>query len=214
MATVGVRLLRVLSSEEIQAEYEAGLVENTTPPPASISDLQHITGITWINWTWTNPEDDDFSHVMLYLDGIWGINTSDAYYNASGLSAETSYELSTLTVDTHGNVNTTTWVNQTATTSAPAANGAVSGTITSTNDGTGVPGVTGNLTLNSTGTVIASTTTDSSGDYLIIDQAPGEYTLTASKIRFWSDSTTVTVNAGEFVTVNSALWLKGDLNNN
>jgi len=45
------------------------------------------------------------------------------------LAAETSYELSTLTVDTHGNVNTTTWVNQTAKTSAPAANGAVSGTI-------------------------------------------------------------------------------------
>jgi len=47
--------------------------------------------------------------------------------------------------------------------------------ITSTNDGTGISGVTVNLTLNSTGSVIASTTTtDSNGDYLIIDQAPGE----------------------------------------
>jgi len=85
-----------------------------------------------------------------------------------------------------------------------------------TNDGTGVSGVTVNLTLNSTGTVVASTTTtDSSGDYFMTDQAPGEYILTASKTRFWSDnSISVTVNAGEFVTVNSALWLKGDLNNN
>jgi len=95
-------------------------------------------------------------------------------------------------------------VNQTAKTSVPATNSAVSGTITSSNDGTGISGVTVNLTLN--GTVIASTTTDSNGDYLISDQAPGEYTLTASKIRFWSDSTSVTVNST--VTANCALWLK------
>ncbi|MEA2074268.1 MAG: hypothetical protein U9O85_00795 [Euryarchaeota archaeon] len=41
---------------------------------------------------------------------------------------------------------------------------------------------------------------------------PGEYTLTASKIRFWSDSISVTVNST--VTAHCALWLKGDLNNN
>ena len=38
----------------------------------------------------------------------------------------------------------------------------------------GVSGVTVNLTFNSTGTVIASTTTGSNGDYLFSDQAPGE----------------------------------------
>ena len=101
-------------------------------------------------------------------------------------------------------------MNQTAKTSAPAANGAVSGTITSTNDGTGVSGVTVNLTSNSTGTVVASTTTtDGNGDYFMTDQAPGEYILTVSKIRFWSDnSTSVTVNAGASTIVNCALWLK------
>ncbi|MEA2074271.1 MAG: carboxypeptidase-like regulatory domain-containing protein [Euryarchaeota archaeon] len=151
---------------------------------------------------------------MVYLNGIRKTNTSDAYYNATGLSAETTYELSTRTIDTKGNVNTTTWVNQTATTSAPATNGTLSGTITSTNDGTGISGVTVNLTLNSIGTVIASTTTDGNGDSLMTDITPGEYTVTTSKIRFWSNSMCVTVNAGEFVTVNSALWLKGDLNNN
>ena len=306
---------KALSSAEIQADYEAAGSEDTTPP-STISNLQNVAGTTWINWTWTNPPDEDFSHTMVYLDGIWKTNTSDAHYNATGLSADTSYELSTLTVDTNGNVNTTTWVNQTATTlavpnSAPdtpgnpypsthapdlsivntdlswsggdpddgdtvtydvyfgtvtspplvstdqtgtiydpgtlsydttyywqivatdnhglstsgplwdfttgsAPNGALTGTITSTNDGTGVSDVTVNLTLNSTGTVVASTTTtDSSGDYLIIDQAPGEYTLTVSKIRFWSDdSTSVTVNAGASTITNCALWRKGDLNNN
>jgi len=161
-------------------------------------------------WTWTNPADDDFSHTVVYVNGIWQTNTSDAYYNATGLIADTTYELSTHTVDTHGNVNTT-WVNQTAKTSVPTANGAVSGTITYTHNEIGISEVTVNLTRN--GTVIASTTTDSSGVYLMADVTPGEYTLTASKTRFWSDSTSVTVNAGASTILNSALWLKGDLNN-
>jgi len=118
-------------------------IDTTTPPPATISDLQHTGGQTWINWSWTNPSDEDFSHVMLYLNGIWQTNTSDAYYNATNLAAETSYELSTRTVDTNGNVNTN-WVNQTAATlavpnSAPTAfpNGPYSGTegVTTTFDG-------------------------------------------------------------------------------
>ena len=58
------------------------------------------------------------------------------------------------------------------------SNGAVSGTITYTNNGIGIAGVT------------------------------------ASKIRFWSNSTSVTVIAGETVTAHSALRLKGDLDNN
>jgi len=107
---------KALSSAEIQADYEAAGLEDTTPP-STISNLQHTGGQTWINWMWTNPPDEDFSHVMVYLDGIWKINTSDAYYNATDLAAETSYGISTLTVDTHGNVNTN-WVNQTAATLA------------------------------------------------------------------------------------------------
>jgi hypothetical protein len=54
----------------------------------------------------------------LILDGVFKTNTSDAYYNATDLAAETTYEMGTHTVDNHGNVNTTTWVNQTATTLA------------------------------------------------------------------------------------------------
>ena len=55
---------------------------------------------------------------------------------------------------------------------------------------------------------------DSNGNYIITDVAPGDYTLTVSKIRFWSNSSSVTVTSGETVTAHFALWLKGDLNNN
>ena len=112
-------------------------------------------------------------------------------------------------------LNTTTWINQTTKTAITSSNGALSGTITSYSDASGIPGVTVNLTLNSTGPVIASTTTtDSSGDYTFTNVPPGEYALTASKIRFWSDSMSVTVNAGASTIINRALWLKGDLDNN
>jgi len=81
-------------------------------PPRSITDLHPTRGTTWINWTWTNPPDLDFNHTMVYLNGTWQANTSNPFYNATGLSPDASYEIGTHTVDTSGNVNTT-WVNQT-----------------------------------------------------------------------------------------------------
>lgn len=83
-----------------------------TTPPASITNLKNVTGQTWINWTWSNPPDTDFNYTAVYLDGVWQRNTSDPVYNATGLTPDTYYEMSTHTVDLVGNVNTT-WVNQT-----------------------------------------------------------------------------------------------------
>jgi len=105
----GIKLDRLLITNNMS--YVPVDIEDTTPP-ASISNLQNTAGTTWINWTWTNPTDNDFNHTMVYLNGTWLTNTSDAHYNAIGLVANTSYEIGTHTVDTYGNVNTT-WVNQT-----------------------------------------------------------------------------------------------------
>jgi hypothetical protein len=65
----------------------------------------------------TIPTDADFNHTMMYLNGTWQTNTSNPYYNATNLTANTSYEIGTHTVDTYGNVNTS-WVNQTTKTLA------------------------------------------------------------------------------------------------
>ncbi len=84
-------------------------------PPASITNLQmENNGTSWINWTWTNPLDGDFAKVMVYIDGIFKQNVSapDSYYNATGLSSGTSHNISTQTVDTSFNFNST-WVNLT-----------------------------------------------------------------------------------------------------
>jgi len=84
-----------------------------TTPPSSIYNLESGNSSTWINWTWNNPLDLDFNHTMVYLDGIFAGNTSDQYFNATGLLEGTAHTISTHTVDVIGNVNET-WVNDTA----------------------------------------------------------------------------------------------------
>ncbi|MCK5013636.1 MAG: metallophosphoesterase, partial [Candidatus Omnitrophica bacterium] len=84
-------------------------------PPSTIINLQSTSANTGINWTWTNPPDPDFNHTELYLNGtlLTNIPAPQNYYNITGLLPDTSYELSTHTVDTSGNINET-WVNDTA----------------------------------------------------------------------------------------------------
>ena len=91
------------------------LIDGT--PPSPITNLTSTTGTAWINWTWTNPSDPYFNHTELYLNGtfITNIPAPENYYNITGLLPDTSYELSTRTIDTSGNINLT-WVNDTAST--------------------------------------------------------------------------------------------------
>jgi len=84
-----------------------------TTPPASISKLSHISVQTGINWTWSNPEDEDFEYAMVYINGTRQANTSECYYNATGLVPNASYEIGIRAVDASGNINEI-WVNDTA----------------------------------------------------------------------------------------------------
>jgi hypothetical protein len=53
----------------------------------------------------------------VYLDGVLQTNTSSTYYNATGLSPDTSYEIGTHKAAESGNVDST-WMNQTTKTAA------------------------------------------------------------------------------------------------
>jgi hypothetical protein len=93
-----------------------------TTPPASITALQNSSyAQNYITWNWIDPADTDFSKAMIYLNGIFktSITKGVQFYNATGLAPDTSYTISTHTVDTSGNINRT-WVNHTART-APAS---------------------------------------------------------------------------------------------
>lgn len=84
-------------------------------PPGSITNLKNISYTSnYINWTWTDPKDIDFSKVIIYVDGKFKVNISKGkqYYNLTGLIPNTLYKISTHTIDTLGNINKT-WVNRT-----------------------------------------------------------------------------------------------------
>ena len=96
-------------------EFGYGLVDAEkaavdTTPPASVKDLKSsAVGGTWINWTWNDPADADFSHVIVNLNGVHETNVSKGhrFYNVTSLEPDTSYEIATQTVDTAENINET-----------------------------------------------------------------------------------------------------------
>ena len=77
------------------------------------------TGSDWINWNWVNPTEEDFSHVMIYMNGAFVADTASDpsihSYNATGLSNAATYTIGIRTVDVAGNISST-WVNDSATT--------------------------------------------------------------------------------------------------
>jgi PGF-pre-PGF domain-containing protein len=99
--------------------------------PASVTNLREdAADSSWIRWTWTNPTDSDFSHVMVYLNGTFVTNTTDSsisYYNATGLSEGATYTIGLKTVDSSGNINSTTVSDSAITRNYPVVSG-VSGT--------------------------------------------------------------------------------------
>lgn len=87
-------------------------------PPSSITNLsEKAVTTTSINWTWKNPSDIDFAKVMVYIDGKFKKNVTKIYqyYKASNLLPNTTHIISTHTVDTSGNINST-WINLTSVT--------------------------------------------------------------------------------------------------
>lgn len=51
----------------------------------------------YINWTWNDPSDVDFSKVMVYINGVFKTNVTKGirYYKATNLTQNTSYRIST-----------------------------------------------------------------------------------------------------------------------
>jgi eukaryotic-like serine/threonine-protein kinase len=94
-------------------------------PPGSVTDLQATsTQQLRITWTWTDPPTVGFSHVMVYLNGVFQANITKGTqtFTATGLSPSATYTIGTRTVGERGWINQT-WVNQTATTSALSLSG-------------------------------------------------------------------------------------------
>ena len=74
--------------------------------PGSVSGLGEVgVGEDWILWNWENPSDDDFYLNLIYLDGVNVLNSSDEFYNVTGLDEDESYEIVVYTMDDSYNIN-------------------------------------------------------------------------------------------------------------
>ena len=75
-------------------------------PPGPITNLAATIGNFWINWTWTNPTDEDFSHVTVDIDDEFVENVSAPlnYYNAT-YEPHATKTIALYSVDESGNPN-------------------------------------------------------------------------------------------------------------
>jgi len=109
------------------SETRTVTVNADTTPPATVTNLQNQSaGGSWVYWSWANPADIDFSQAIIYVNGSNVANTSNNYYNATGLTSENWYVITIHTKDTNGNINNTD-VNSTARTADVTAPAAVTG---------------------------------------------------------------------------------------
>ena len=109
-----------------------------TTPPASVSNLSlGAKNTTFILWTWTNPTDLDFATNIIYLNGINVVNTTNAFYNATGLQANIPNTIRINMRDAAGNINTFN-ITDTQTTLPGSSTNNTNGTIVppTTNGGT------------------------------------------------------------------------------
>ncbi|MEI6849507.1 MAG: hypothetical protein WCK29_00560 [archaeon] len=96
---------------------------NDTTAPGIITGL-HVQnlGRNYIYWIWNNPSDSDFAHNIIFIDGVNVLNSTNNFYNLTGLGAGTTHTIGVETVDFSGNRNTSR-VNNTATTNSNGNNG-------------------------------------------------------------------------------------------
>jgi C1A family cysteine protease len=79
----------------------------TSAPPSTVSNLTAVVGPSWINWTWSNPDEKDFNHTEVYINNTLISTTSGTYYNLTGLLDGTNHSIGLKSVDTDGYVNST-----------------------------------------------------------------------------------------------------------
>ncbi len=91
--------------------------------------------------------------------------------------------------------------------------GKITGQIT-TVTGTVMAGVTVTLTANDSSEVLETTITNETGYFNLTTVEAAEYYVNSTKLRYWDNTTLVTVQSGETKTVNVVLSRKGDLNDN
>ena len=122
---------------------EIRIVTLDTTPPSNIPWINDTSnGTNWIYWEWPQDATLGFSHYEIWLNNTFRENKSTSNYNATGLSANTGYEIQVRPVDDVGNIGN--WTNDTGFTKASTGGGGNNNDGGGGNNGGG--GVSTNLT--------------------------------------------------------------------
>lgn len=96
-----------------------------TTPPGPVTNLQHTTTQNSITWTWVNPTDADFAHVLYRISDGAGtvlstgkLSKTETSFTVDSLNSGDVRKIEIRTVDTSDNKGT--WVSDTATAQATA----------------------------------------------------------------------------------------------
>ena len=90
----------------LQIEYTTG----DTTPPASITELANATTCNSVNFTWTNPTDEDFNGTQYWLNNTLqnpNLTNTTTFKLVEGLSEGLSVEFASKTFDNVSNINAT-----------------------------------------------------------------------------------------------------------
>lgn len=77
-------------------------------PPDKIWYLTAVDiGRTYVNWTWENPEDIDYSYANIYINDkfVTNVSKSRSFYNFTKATPDTTYKIGIRTVDSNKNIN-------------------------------------------------------------------------------------------------------------
>lgn len=90
------------NGQESQGKSLTVLIDDSTPP-SEVKDLTYNVTETTVTFDWFPPLDEDFSHVNVYMDGDLKRTTSSNTYFEEGLTQDSSYSFTFVTVDVLGN---------------------------------------------------------------------------------------------------------------
>lgn len=109
------RSIQVQTEQEVEVTPPTDPVDPTVPtqPPVDVTAPAEVTSLEVASVTestvrvrWVNPVDADYAKANVYLNGNLVADTTNSYYEFTGLTADTAYTIAIKTIDTSGNVST------------------------------------------------------------------------------------------------------------
>ncbi|MCK5317542.1 MAG: hypothetical protein KAJ55_06480, partial [Anaerolineales bacterium] len=114
--TVKANATNANGTDEVTWTWQVTTAPDNTPPSA-VTSLASIAGMSFINWTWTDPIDADFDKVDIFIDGAHTtfVENGTQYYYGT-FSSNTTHTIAVYSVDNSSNTNSTNPQNNTNTT--------------------------------------------------------------------------------------------------